>query len=195
MPLFLSCENDFFPPSAGHSEGSGKEGGGLGGNFCHNFLPWLGLVSQARSTPAKKKKGRIWWTVYTSHVLLHYPVQSNHGAVFCHMMHYITVWVAIMHLSLLCSTSPRWGRGAVIWVILPAGCFGGRGWGSLHTYMHNADLTSCSRCLTTWKTPNRLLRPLVVYLGPISSLVSRPRFHARWRKVWDCRYETVGMRL
>ena len=98
MPLFLSCENDFFPPSAGNSEGSGEEGGRLGGNFCHNFLPWLGLVSQARSTSAKKKGKDLVncvykpcpaalcssvqsWCSILSHDALHHCLSSNNAPI------------------------------------------------------------------------------------------------------------------
>ena len=41
------------------------------------------------------KKGRVWWTAYTSCVPPHCTVRPNHVAVFCHMTHYITVWVAM----------------------------------------------------------------------------------------------------
>ena len=54
------------------------------------------LVSQARPTSAKK--GRVWWTAYTSCVPPHCAVRRD-KAVFCHMTHYITVWVAIVVLK------------------------------------------------------------------------------------------------
>ena len=57
-----------------------------------HFYMWE--PSLASQTHFREKKGRVWWTVYTSYVPLHYRVWSNHVEVFCHMTHYITVWVA-----------------------------------------------------------------------------------------------------
>ena len=53
------------------------------------------LTSLASQRP---KKGRVWWTTYTSRVPPHSTVQFNHVEFF-HMMHYITVWVAITALK------------------------------------------------------------------------------------------------
>ena len=71
---------------------------------CLQTIPikWIPLqfpvaVSQAR--PTSGREGRVWWTVYTSRVPLHCTVQSNHVALFCHMTHYINVWVAIAILK------------------------------------------------------------------------------------------------
>ena len=52
------------------------------------------------------KKGRVWWTVYTSshHI---YIVWSNHITAFCHMTHYITVGVAMTH----CLETDDWCTG------------------------------------------------------------------------------------
>ena len=73
--------------STGNSEGSGKEGGRLGGNFPHNYLVRASLASQ---THFCEKKGKdLVNCVYKP--CLAVIVWSNHVAVFCHMMHYITV--------------------------------------------------------------------------------------------------------
>ena len=61
------------------------------------FWPCEEVVSQARPTSARE--GRIWWTAYTSLVPAHCTVRPNHVAVFCHMMHYIIVSVAIAVLK------------------------------------------------------------------------------------------------
>ena len=45
-------------------------------------------------------KGRVWWTAYTSRVLPHHMVWSNHTTVSCHMTHYINIWVAITVLKM-----------------------------------------------------------------------------------------------
>ena len=74
------------------------------------------LVSQARPTSARE--GKVWWTVYTSHASSHCTVWSNHVAVFCHMIHYIIVWMAVLknserelgHLSCYCRDSKNTSR-------------------------------------------------------------------------------------
>ena len=50
-----------------------------------SFLCGLGIVSQARPTSAKNREGSGELHAYTSHVLLHCTVRSNHVAVFCHI--------------------------------------------------------------------------------------------------------------
>ena len=67
-------------------------------DYWKGCLQYTGLVSQAQPTSAKK--GKVWWTAYTSRVPLHCTVQYNHIAVFCHMMDYVTVWVAIAVLKM-----------------------------------------------------------------------------------------------
>ena len=60
---------------------------------------WPSPCTRGVSDLLLQKKGRVWWTAYTSCVPLHYIVWSNHVAVFCHTTHYITVWVAIAVLK------------------------------------------------------------------------------------------------
>ena len=52
------------------------------------LAPALYLVS---SQTHFRKKGRVWSKAYTSCVPPRCTVQYNHMAVFCHMMHYMTV--------------------------------------------------------------------------------------------------------
>jgi len=50
----------------------------------HQFTGyWHELVLQVR--PTSDREGRVWWTAYASHVLVHCTVWSNHIAVFWHM--------------------------------------------------------------------------------------------------------------
>ena len=76
-------------PSAGNSEGSGKEGGRLEG--ISPIITWLGLVSQARPTSEKKKRegsGELRIQAMSCHIIHFSPIMLQY---FCHMMHFITV--------------------------------------------------------------------------------------------------------
>ena len=92
---------------------------------------------------------------------------------------------------------PQVGQGAGILANLTAGCSPG-GWGfefalstcTLRILPHAANSKS------TWKSPNSLLRPPVVYLE--SAVVRSPHFLAHWRNVvWaqDCRLHVSMMCL
>ena len=102
--------------------------------------------------------------------------------------------VLLMHLSLLCPTSPRGWRFWQIW-LLDVGWVGDLIFLSAYTHCGSylMQQTNIQHQLNR-KSPYSLLRPPVVYLES----AARPHFRAHWRKVvWarDCRLHVSMMCL
>ena len=106
--------------------------------------PWYTLVFEAWSTSARE--GSLWWTVYTSHVLLHCTVQSNHVAVFCH------TYVDLYGIGCECSKATLVVHGSL-----------GHAWFSVCSNVSVADWHAVYLSIQWWFLGGALGSPMPVY--------------------------------